>query len=273
LWQTAAGCDSLVTIHLTIASVLTEEVTASACETYEWNNEVFTESGTYERSFESVQGCDSIVTLQLTINQRDTVSIAETVCDAYVWGGTTYSTSGEYSQTFENATGCDSVVNLNLTIVATPAAVISGDDVLSIGESTTLTAMGGDSYTWNTGETTSSITVSPTDTTEYYVIAYNENLCADTAYFTINVVSGVVENAVLVARIFPNPANTVINIDAENIQTINVYNNCGQLVKACLNVNADIYQLNVTDLVNGIYLIHLVGTNGNVARAKLIIQH
>ena len=39
----------------------------TACDEYEWNGEVYTESGIYTDSLQNIEGCDSIVNLDLTI--------------------------------------------------------------------------------------------------------------------------------------------------------------------------------------------------------------
>lgn len=51
----------------------------------------------------------------------------------------------------------------------------------------TLTATGGETYYWNSGETTPSITVSPMLTTKYIVEGTNEFGCVDTAMATVKV--------------------------------------------------------------------------------------
>src|SRR5690606_30774029 len=47
------------------------------------------------------------------------------------------------------------------------------DQTICEGSSTTLTATGGSTYEWSTGETTASITVSPDNTTSYTVTAFD----------------------------------------------------------------------------------------------------
>ena len=87
-----------------------------ACDTFRWNNEIFTESGSYERTLQTQLGCDSVVTLQLTINHSIVVNIDTTVCDVFVWNNQSYETSGDYQQTFTTAKNCDSTVNIHLTV-------------------------------------------------------------------------------------------------------------------------------------------------------------
>ncbi len=64
----------------------------------------------------------------------------------------------------------------------------AGEDVdISNGADTTLTATGGTSYLWSTGETTPSITVSPTETSSYIVTVADENGCSDTDTVVVSV--------------------------------------------------------------------------------------
>ena len=62
---------------------------------------------------------------------------------------------------------------------------IIGDTTITYGQSTTLMATGADSYVWNTGETTASITVFPNVTTTYMVTGVNNNGCFSTASVTV----------------------------------------------------------------------------------------
>ena len=66
--QNIYGCDSTVTLHLTINYSSHTTIVDTATNSYEWNGEVLTESGEYVYEGQTEAGCDSIVTLQLTIN-------------------------------------------------------------------------------------------------------------------------------------------------------------------------------------------------------------
>jgi len=84
---------------------------------------------------------------------------------------------------------------VEVTVNALPTANAGLDVAIIIGNSTTLTATGGGTYLWNTGETTASITVSPASTTTYSVTV-TQNGCetTDDVQVTVNPLA-VVANA------------------------------------------------------------------------------
>jgi len=116
----AAGCDSIVTLNLTITSSSSSTDTVIACDAYQWIDGVtYTASNsTALHVLTNVAGCDSVVTLNLTINNATTGADTVVACDAYQWiNGNTYTTSNtSATYTLTNSVGCDSVVMLNLTV-------------------------------------------------------------------------------------------------------------------------------------------------------------
>lgn len=59
------------------------ETTVSACGSYEWNGQTYTESGDYTVVYPGPGGCDSVTTLHLTISDQPEAIItssAETIC-------------------------------------------------------------------------------------------------------------------------------------------------------------------------------------------------
>jgi len=146
----AAGCDSTVTLNLTIKQPSTSSATASACVSFSWNGNNYTSSGTYTWTGINAVGCDSVVTLNLTIKQTTSSAINQTAIESYYWHGQTYTTSGIYTWTGTNAAGCDSIVTLNLTI--NPINNISNVcPYMGTNQTLTYTASvsGASSYTWN----------------------------------------------------------------------------------------------------------------------------
>ncbi|MFY0674137.1 MAG: T9SS type A sorting domain-containing protein [Bacteroidia bacterium] len=68
------GCDSIVTLYLTITNA-DSTITQSGCDQIEINGEKYTSSGTYYQKLQTTQGCDSMLTLELTVfNVKNTVS-------------------------------------------------------------------------------------------------------------------------------------------------------------------------------------------------------
>ena len=63
----AAGCDSVVTLNLTINHSVYDTIVDTAINEYTWNGEIYTQSGVYEYVAQTATGCDSIVVLILTI--------------------------------------------------------------------------------------------------------------------------------------------------------------------------------------------------------------
>ncbi len=69
----AGGCDSVVTLSLTINNSSSVADTVIACNSYFWqiDSNTYTASGIYNDTLINVVGCDSVVTLNLTINTAD----------------------------------------------------------------------------------------------------------------------------------------------------------------------------------------------------------
>ncbi len=114
------GCDSIVTLNLTINQPTSSSVAVTECESYTWpiNNQTYTTSGAYTHVITNTNNCDSTITLNLTINQPTSSSVAVTECETYTWpiNNQTYTTSGAYTHVIPNTNNCDSTITLNLTI-------------------------------------------------------------------------------------------------------------------------------------------------------------
>ena len=101
---------------MTIFYSSSDEFSATACESYEWDGRTYTASGDYEWTYTDQNGADSTVTLHLTINHGTHNAETAVACESYVWHGTTYNTSGDYTYDYSNADGCESTDTLHLTI-------------------------------------------------------------------------------------------------------------------------------------------------------------
>ena len=127
-----AGCDSIVTLTLTINRSITTEQTEVACDSYTWTDgKTYTESGTYYQYLQAVHGCDSIVVLHLTIlpdatTEKETLALCSSELP-YEWYGQTLTEAGLYTATEQYAgIECDSVIHeltLNVYVQTLPAQV------------------------------------------------------------------------------------------------------------------------------------------------------
>jgi gliding motility-associated-like protein len=137
------GCDSLVTLDLTILQSTFGTDVQTHCDSYTWidGNTYSASNNTATHSLTNSNGCDSIVTLDLTINETTFGTDVQTHCDSYTWiDGNTYSASNNTAtHSLTNSNGCDSIVTLDLTINETTF----GTDVQTHC----------DSYTWIDGNT------------------------------------------------------------------------------------------------------------------------
>jgi hypothetical protein len=159
--QNAVGCDSTITLNLTIKDATSSSETVSNCGPYTWavNGQNYTQSGTYTAVLQNAAGCDSTITLNLTI--KNATSSSETVshCGAYTWAvnGLNYTQSGTYTAILTNAAGCDSTITLNLTINELPIASVSTSSPTTVCQGTLvpLNANTGDGliYVWRKNNT------------------------------------------------------------------------------------------------------------------------
>ena len=114
--QTLSGCDSIVTLQLSILSNTQTNLQFSQCVPLTLNGQTYTQSGTYQQILPSNLGCDSILNIQFALNQGDTVLVPLSSCDSVSIGGQTYTTSGIISELLTNVNGCDSLVLWDVVI-------------------------------------------------------------------------------------------------------------------------------------------------------------
>ena len=125
---TIHGCDSVVTLHLTINPIYNLHESLSVCQNdlpYTWRDttfEVGSFSGFYTFYRSTVNGCDSVVSLTLNILPSYSRTVDLQLCAnelPYQWEDTTFdvgSTTGRFTFHHTSISGCDSVIILNLTV-------------------------------------------------------------------------------------------------------------------------------------------------------------
>jgi len=119
-FQSTEGCDSTVTVTLSVVDESTEIERRShtACGEYEFNNEILTSSGAYTAKTEGENGNVHIELLDLIINPIYNVTFDAEIKngESLQFGDEELFAEGTYEETFTTTKGCDSTVILNLTI-------------------------------------------------------------------------------------------------------------------------------------------------------------
>ncbi len=190
----------------------------------------------------------------------NTISVTPTVA-------TTYTVNGESG-------GCIGTKTISISIAANPNVLaVTSNTLLCSGQSANLTASvspfsPGMTYTWSTGQTLTTISVSPTTTTTYTVVGKNINGCTNTAVVTQSVSSctGIenISNTINYLNVYPNPNNGEFTITTTK-GIYNIINTIGAVVKT-IEVENDNELVEIKDLSQGIYYII-----GKTAKAKIII--
>ena len=153
----------------------------TACGSYTWNGQTYTESGEYSRHYVTELQVDSTATLHLIIHPAYNISLSHSICEgeSYNFYGQNLTTAGTYTHNMQTVSGCDSILTLSLTVNALPTPTITGNTSICQGSSTTLTASGADSYTWSTGDNTATVTINAFGI--YTVTGTSAEGCSNTA--------------------------------------------------------------------------------------------
>ncbi|MDD5569667.1 MAG: S8 family serine peptidase [Bacteroidales bacterium] len=92
-----------------------------------------------------------------------------------------------YTIKVSDSYGATASDNVAVTVNSFQFSVFSDKNNICIGESATLTASGGGTYTWNNQQIGSSVSVSPSITTTYFVTGTGINGCSNTTSISITV--------------------------------------------------------------------------------------
>lgn len=81
------------------------------------------------------------------------------------------------------------------------------------------------------------------------------------------------EVAASVCKVYPNPANSQVRIEAENdIESVMVYNMLGALVET-VNADSKTVNINLNQYSNGVYFFNIRQSNGVVTNQRVVVSH
>ncbi|KAB1065157.1 T9SS type A sorting domain-containing protein [Salibacter halophilus] len=240
-YTNASGCDSVITLDLTILNSTSFTDVQTACNSYTWidGNTYTTSNNSATDTIVNAAGCDSIVTLDLTILNSTSFTDVQTACDSYTWiDGNTYTTSNNTAtDTLVNAAGCDSIITLDLTINAVDVTLSTTNSTLEANANQTVA-----SYQWIdcsdnsllSDETSQSFTA--TSSSEYAVIVESTDGCIDTSSCEAVIGTGIfnTNSNSSMYSVYPNPTQGEVTLEFEkelqNI-SITITNISGQVIQ------------------------------------------
>jgi hypothetical protein len=161
-------------------------------------------AGTYIVTGTDANNCSNTDSVSLTVNalpqvsvtannpvicNGDTVTLTASGANAYAWstGGASSTEILTLSQSTyvsvigtDSVTGCSNIDSVMVTVNALPVIAFAvTDPSVCIGSTSVITASGGSSYLWSTGDTTAVISVAPTAATVYTVSVVDSNGCTN----------------------------------------------------------------------------------------------
>ena len=233
----AAGCDSVVTLNLTIKQDSYSVDNQSLCGgSFTWidGNTYTSSNNTATYTLTNAAGCDSIVILNLTVSSSTSSLLTISSCGSYLFNGQSLISSGIYVDTSVNAAGCPQIDSLDLTIT-------------TVGTTTVQSSC--DSFLWN-GTTYNS---SGTYTSD------SSSNCVDTLVLTI---SEFLTNFIASPTVLTSPPfNVTFTNTTPNISNYDFTWDFGDGTLGQTNIPSFDYQY----MSNGIYDVSLIAediTNG-----------
>ena len=259
---TSSGCDSIITLNLTIDPVINTTLNETICfgESYNFNGRLLTASGIYIDTLPSITQCISIATLNLSVLPNLTSVIDTTICngDSLGVGGNVYYQGGTYNIPLLSQTGCDSSILLKLGIYVLDTLVNTNGNIIS-------SAQNGVQYQWiNCDDNT---IINNADQQSYtvlengvYAVIINDGSCIDTSTCVQVVISGIAKNQDSDFEIYPNPATDWLQVTGIKEATdIHIYNIQGKLIWSIKNQQTE-YKLNLKEnsISSSMYIVEIM---------------
>jgi len=268
--QTAGGCDSIITLNLTVLNKIENTITAAICtgQSYTFKGQQLTQAGQYFDTLQTTLGCDSFIVLNLSVNSFVTSSISQSICQgqSFSFNGQQLTQAGSYNDTLTSVGGCDSILTLTLTVNAlSQPTIIQNGNVLS-----TQTF---NNYQWQlnanniNGATAQSYTAAQNG--NYTVVVTDANGCSNISA-AVNVTGvGIVDLVEVDVKVYPNPTNGQLQIvTSAMIKNIVIYNLQGQIV---WSANHHTTELDLTDFAEGAYFM-IINMREGIARRTIVKQ-
>lgn len=298
-----------------VCSGNTLSLSATGANTYTWNPGASNGSllatnplstTLYSLTGKDLNGCSSNTTQLITVAPKPVINATATpgsMCSGQLallaaGGGLTYTwqpgvISGNtitvsptvttlYTVTGTDALLCSNQTTLGLTIL--PAPTLSANlsqTVLCVGETSSISVIGADTYTWNSNTSGPILVANPQSAgpLNYYVVGTGSNGCSSKViYFFIDVQLCNSINSINtphnIGKFYPNPSTGEFVFELtspiENA-SIHIYNTLGELVLT-QKVNLSKNYMSLAGENNGVYVVAIKQNNAILLKTTLIKQ-
>jgi hypothetical protein len=284
-------------------------LSASGANSYSWNTNATTQNIVVSPSASAVytvagtlnnNPCAATKTIEvvvvkvpLTVISKTTVCEGATVNLVANSGGTYSWSTGQTTQTinvkplgnsiytvtatmFTSGISCSQSGTIEVIVVKKPTVTgSSSKTVMCVGETTTLTASGATSYTWNPGGVGQTIVFTPVQpSNSYFVTGSIGPGCTDKYLVQIKVdactdiESGFAGSTL---EVIPNPNNGSFVIRSASPVELRMVNSSGQLIENISISSESGNMFNMSELATGIYYVYAPSLPGFKAR-KIVVQ-
>ncbi|MCB2220224.1 MAG: PKD domain-containing protein [Bacteroidetes bacterium] len=268
------GCDSIITVNLTILESTYSTIAEEVCDSYTSpsGNYTWDVSGVYSDTIPNAAGCDSVININLTIHYTAFAEIDASTCEPYISPSGIYiwEVSGTYNDTITTLAGCDSILTINLTVVEVDTSVTVTDPVLTANAE-------GANYQWLLcpsmepieGATEQSYTATENG---WYAVEVTQNECTDTSSCFQILTVGMHVPLRDVISVFPNPTSGLLHVDfGEMVSEIKLIlrNSTGAIVSSHEILNTSNATLELKG-GQGLYFLEVIQSDSRITVFKVM---
>ena len=296
-FMTIEGCDTIVELDLTVLPMDTTYSNEVTCDSFNWNGNTFTVSGTYVYESINAIGCQTNI-LNLTINDTLLIETSAFMCGPYEWNGVTFYQSGLYSFESIDSNNCVNIEYLDLYLTDFDSLEIIGDSIIFANTSNTnykvLNAKESSSYIWNIVNGSGNINATASNSSEIDIEwGLNDNpitLCVieqdlygcfgteSCIEITFEGINSIVNSEIFDLEVYPNPSrggfNISFNLDSKQDVSLTISNYLGEVVYTEIlkdQVGQYNKSIDLANKANGIYMLNIT-TNSENINQKIVIQ-
>ena len=287
--QTINGCDSVLSITLSVNPVYLSNTNDTICQgdsvliygKYE------NTAGVYYDTLQTIFGCDSVLTTTLFLNANFNSSQNQDICqgDSILIYGTYQNTSGVYYDSLQTINGCDSVLSTTLTVNTLPNVTLTNFNPDTICSSNSAVALpnGSPSGGVYSGAGVSGGTFDPNTAgigTHSVIYTYSDaNSCinSDSTFITVEQCVGIDDLANdLGILIYPNPNTGLFTIEKSseldkevNISLLDASSRV--IINKIIPKGQQKIEVDITSYSKGIYYLQM--TIGDKVYVKQILKN